>query len=246
MRTLEFDFKRWLARVNGYDLLGRDQHPCIQAHLNILLRQLQVDVVLDIGANIGQYGTLLRKEGYRGDIHSFEPIASIFEMLKQTAEGDKNWFVHKMAMGDKEGQRTINIMESSDFSSFLKPNEFSEHHREYGLKSKIVAQENVVTSTVDAFVRARSDELRDKRILLKMDTQGFDHEVFKGALESMKQVVAIQSEISFIPIYEGMPTYLDSFRLYEQNGFRISGLYPVSRMENLALVEMDCVAVKAV
>ena len=78
------------------------------------------------------------------------------------------------------------------------------------------------------------------RILLKMDTQGFDLNVFKGASTFIQNIICIQSEISLTPIYSGMPHYLDSLKTYEDAGFVITGLYPISRKEDMTVIEMDC------
>jgi hypothetical protein len=79
-------------------------------------------------------------------------------------------------------------------------------------------------------------------VFLKMDTQGFDLQVFAGAKRSLPKVLALQSEISIQPIYEGVPEYLEALEVYTKAGFVISGLYPVSRdKDTLALIELDCV-----
>ena len=73
-----------------------------------------------------------------------------------------------------------------------------------------------------------------------MDTQGYDLKVFIGALDVIDCIDFILSEISFIPIYDGMPRYLETLQTYEQYNFIISGLYPISRKKDLSVVEMDC------
>jgi len=82
------------------------------------------------------------------------------------------------------------------------------------------------------------------RLLLKMDTQGYDLEVFRGAQSLLPNVSCILSELSLIPIYEGMPSYLDALAEFEGHGFCVSGFYPITRNENLTLNEVDCVLVK--
>jgi hypothetical protein len=69
---------------------------------------------------------MLRDEGYNGEIHSFEPVSKTFELLSRRSLNDEKWFVHKIGMADACGEQTVNITESSDFSSFLKPSEFGQ------------------------------------------------------------------------------------------------------------------------
>ena len=80
------------------------------------------------------------------------------------------------------------------------------------------------------------------RIFLKMDTQGYDVEVFKGIGDKYKQVVALQSEISIVPIYKNMPHWTKSVSFFEEAGFGIAGLFPVNR-DSHRIIEYDCVMV---
>jgi len=77
-----------------------------------------------------------------------------------------------------------------------------------------------------------------------MDTQGYDLEVFRGASSIMKNLVALQSEVSQKPIYQGMPRWTESINEYEQSGFRLAGLFPVFR-DGFQYIESDCLMVKA-
>jgi hypothetical protein len=82
--------------------------------------------------------------------------------------------------------------------------------------------------------------------MLKMDTQGYDLKVYRGAASSLGRVQAVVSELSFQPIYEGMPDYRQMLAEFESAGFAVSGLFPVSRNPDLSLIEMDCVLVRQV
>ena len=76
-----------------------------------------------------------------------------------------------------------------------------------------------------------------------MDTQGYDLEVFKGGKKSLASVCCLLSEMSLIPIYEGMPHYLESLSTYQDAGFKVSGFYPITRNLDLSLNEVDCMLV---
>jgi hypothetical protein len=76
-----------------------------------------------------------------------------------------------------------------------------------------------------------------------MDTQGYDLKVFKGALNTISYTVCLLSELSFIPLYTGMPNYLDSLREYEKHGFAVTGLYPVVRTNDQAIIEIDAMLI---
>ena len=84
-----------------------------------------------------------------------------------------------------------------------------------------------------------------QRLFLKLDTQGYDLEVLRGATATLSRVVALQSEISFVPIYAGMPSWRESIQRIGELGFAVTGIFAVSRDASLRLVEADCVFVRA-
>jgi hypothetical protein len=104
----------------------------------------------------------------------------------------------------------------------------------------VLDTETVTVRTVENFLTEDIKDCAQRRIFLKMDTQGYDLNVFKGAGEKLDFIIGIESEISFMPIYEGMPHYLESLKVYEDAGFVITGLYPISRKNDMAVIEMDC------
>ena len=82
----------------------------------------------------------------------------------------------------------------------------------------------------------------DPRVFLKLDTQGFDLEVLKGAESVLNKVVGLQAEASFKPIYEGMPDHITALTEFRRLGFEVTGFYLVSRDPgSYAIIEYDCV-----
>jgi len=85
-----------------------------------------VDIVLDVGANDGDYGRDLRDEGYRGRIHSFEPLPSAYERLSRSIWDDPLWDAVPYGVGDQPGTLQLNISNADVFSSFKQLNEFGQ------------------------------------------------------------------------------------------------------------------------
>ncbi len=229
-----------IADFLGYDLVKSKKNILLHRHLRNLFALLDIDCVLDVGANYGQYGTMLRDAGYRGRIISFEPVSASYQRLQQTAAKDGNWDTYNFALGSTEQQQEIHVTAASDFASFLQPSEFSKNT--FGDVVAIAKNERVHIKRLDDVFATIIKKQNQARIHLKMDTQGYDLDVFKGAGNSLQNITSIQSELSVLPVYEGMPDYLESLTTYRNAGFEITGMFPVSHdSATLMVIEFDCV-----
>lgn len=199
-------------------------------HLRRLLRLLEVDCVLDVGANIGQFACEVRGIGYQGHIVSFEPISRIFQELSSEFAGDPRWRGLNMALGSNESKMTINVPKQTALSSLL---EFRD--TEAGTHTEVVQ-----VQTLAALLPQIKAELGVSRVFLKMDTQGYDVEVFRGAESCLDDIVGIQSELSVQPLYKGMPHYIESLQTYESAGYELYNLSVVNRIESGGLLELNC------
>ena len=93
-----------------------------ELYLRRLFRELGIDCVFDVGANIGQYHDFIRNNvGFEGMIVSFEPIPSNVEILREKAKNDKKWVIEGYALGASSGNAIFNVMSTTEFSSFLEP-----------------------------------------------------------------------------------------------------------------------------
>ena len=199
--------------------------------LKDLLGQLEVDCVLDVGANRGQFARELRQIGYSGTIVSFEPLGSEFELLRQRFEGDRAWRGYHFALGSANESKSIMVPKLTVMSSLLEPVGGKGEHR----------TETIEMRRLEGVLPEVAKDFGAKRIFLKMDTQGYDLEVFKGAGAWAERICGLQGELSVQPFYKGMPRYLEAIGVYEAAGFELYNLTPVNRDEGCgALVEMNC------
>lgn len=232
--------KRQLRRHFGIEILRTRNHNTINQRIDRLLRHYRIDVVLDVGANEGQFARGLREMGYTGQIHSFEPVAATFERLASHAAGDPSWHCHRMALGRCEGSLSMNISGPSLLASALPPSAFGSRLWD---DFKVVDQVTVPLGTVDSFLAATFGD-SPVRVFLKIDTQGMDIEVFEGARGSMDRIYCLLSELSMIPLYEGMRRYPEALARFESEGFSISAFFPVLETADLQVIEVDCLMVK--
>jgi len=198
--------------------------------LRNLLQQLQVQCVLDVGANRGQFASELRSIGYDGHIVSFEPVTSEFAVMRQHFEHDAKWRGYQTALGSAESTVDINVGGLTVMSSLL----------ESVLPDHNAKLETVTVKRLDSLLPDLLRELGCERVFLKMDTQGYDLEVFKGATDCLPSILGIQSELSVVPLYKNMPHYLEALQCYESAGFELFNLSVVNRVANGGLLEMNC------
>ncbi len=230
---------RSLAQLFGYNLVKQKRQATLEDHLKAVFVAQGTDCVLDVGANRGTYGALLRQLGYRGRIVSFEPLAAVFQELERRAAGDGLWQTRQMALGETDESRTMARHERSDISSLLPLNELG--GQLFGKTA--VSEESILIRRGDGlWLDAVPAGCRS--VFLKTDTQGFDMNVLRGLGERLADVRGIQIEAAFKPIYEGMPRYGEVLAFLEQAGFSLSGVYPVSRDPSHAIIEADFVFVR--
>lgn len=217
-------------------------------HVAWTLKRFAVDVVLDVGGNIGQYGKSLRDAGYNGHIVSFEPVPQFYEKLQHAASGDDDWTVHQMGLGAEAGSLPMRVQRS--LSSMLDNTDFGRQRfksmREFGddepIEVPVYRLDNVLD---DVLAPLRDKGIDNPRVYLKMDTQGFDLEVFAGLGERNRDIVAMQSEVALLLIYQQMPRMPEAVATYEEAGFEIAGLYPITRQPDGRVIEYDCILVRA-
>lgn len=226
----------------GFDLIKSGHFDqSFGAHLLMVFNSRKIDCVLDVGANIGQYGKFLRQIGYTGHIVSFEPVKSVFEELLRNSENDPKWICLNMALSDESKFGDINVYEGTQFCSFL---DISEYAKTMWSDVASAAKETVELARLDDIFPELKAKLQCGNFYLKLDTQGFDLLVFRGAGEYLKHIQAMQSELSLISVYEGMERSFAGVEQYRDAGFFISGMFPVNRERSLAVIEYDCVLVK--
>jgi FkbM family methyltransferase len=212
-----------------------------ERHLARLLRDFDVDCVFDVGANVGQYGHMLREYvGYRGRIISFEPNPKALPHLQKAAAGDSKWHIEGVALGSTAGTAEFHAYDRSELGSFHRFG--ASEHAPSNMASSTIS---VPVQTLESYMPEARRRWQFRRPYLKLDTQGFDLEVAKGAGGVLSEFVGLQSEIAFKTIYDGGPNYRTSLDFYQSAGFTISHLVPIHEIHFPQLVEMDVIMVRS-
>jgi FkbM family methyltransferase len=205
----------------GIEVHRRTIHNSTEMRLAHLLREAGIDLVLDVGANAGQYATGLRLFGYVGRIVSFEPLSSAHAQLSCAARRGGWEVAPRMAIGEADGDISIHLAGNSVSSSIL---DMLPMHESAAPGSAYVSSETVPLRRLDGVA---GDYLADARsVLLKIDTQGYEDRVLTGAAGILDRVAAIQIELSLVPLYAGQPLFDDMRRRIEALGFELYAVLP--------------------
>jgi FkbM family methyltransferase len=194
------------------------KHP-FAVRIAAALTFFDIDTVIDVGANVGQYGAGLRASGYRGRILSCEPLSEAYARLARRAGRDPNWTALPTAVGAEAGTASINISANSYSSSVLP---MTAAHTGAAPGSEYVGSETVDVVTLADLVTQRS--IDPARTWLKIDTQGYEAQVLDGAGPLLGTFAAVQLELSFVPLYDGQALYDELVERLEKAGLAMYGL----------------------
>ncbi len=180
---------------------------------------LKPDVLLDIGANAGQFATQARAAGYHGRIVSFEPQPAAFAALAARAARDPAWECHRMALGDTEGELSLHVSGYSESSSLLP---IGQLHVELMPKTAEVGTIPVPVARLDRL--AGSLGLLGTRFALKFDVQGYELPALRGCGDLLPRALGAVVELNFAPLFDGQSNYYEVMHLLENAGLRFVGL----------------------
>lgn len=206
---------RKMTRALGYDLVPLAAGlPAMQSRLFS-----EIPTVIDVGANVGQYGERVRDLGFGGQIISFEPGREAFAILHGRAAAAGRWVARQCALGEASGVATLNVSGNSVSSSLLT---VADAHLRAAPRSATVATEDVRISTLDTELR----DVQQEPFYLKLDVQGFELPVLRGGAETLARTRAVQVEVSFDALYDGQTDWLDLCRFLQDRGFVVRYMEP--------------------
>jgi FkbM family methyltransferase len=211
--------KKILLRL-GYEVrrvrpeqIGRDPYKDMRR----LVTSNEYPILFDVGANRGQSIALFRAHFPLPVIHAFEPAPSTFVRLKEQTVGIPNLHLNNIALGSNCERRPLVENSQDTVSSLLPPG------KDY-CWGDISAQTDVNVSSLDAYCESNNIARID---VLKSDTQGFDHEVLKGAINLLGEhrIHLVYTELNFLEVYEGMARVEEIYVFLKSLGFELVSFY---------------------
>jgi len=204
-----------------------------------VMKRHGIDVVLDVGANDGGFGREIRDAGYEGTIVSFEPNPEVFERLKAATRHDEKWDIFQLGVGDAADHLELSVTVNDVFSSFKKPSDYGRNW-----SGTVEGRtERVQVVRLDEFLLAHPQYLRN--VYLKIDTQGFEMEVLRGAGDVLPKLAAVQAELGLLRIYAGQEDWLSLVIWMRGRGFEVATISCNSGDRGAAqVIELDVVFAK--
>jgi FkbM family methyltransferase len=237
MLNTMFDFVKLCARRLGMFISYYPPPGSYERHLRDYLSQLGINVVLDVGAYIGNYARELRRAGYGGRIISFEPVPASYEQLNASMHRDSLWSGQPFGLSDENREAIINTHSKGVFNSLLNLREGAE--RAYSLDPAFRSQTAIQLRRLDAVLPQLIEGVPSPRIFMKLDTQGHDISVVKGASGVLDLIAGLQSELPAVEIYDGMVSMPAALNYYAGCGFVATGFFPVNTLGDGLSPEFD-------
>jgi FkbM family methyltransferase len=199
------------------------------------LEDMKIKNLIDVGANVGQFGLDVRRHGFEGLIISYEPVKETFELLTRTIKQHQPWNSFQLGLGAEESERSINVSGNDGLSSSLL--EIGSLHLKNFPDSATISQQTISISTIDNQLEILG--IPPQEIMLKLDVQGFEAEVLKGASQSLSKIPLCYLEVSIIPLYEGeislLPILIELFNY----GHEVIDVFRGIKASNGQLLQID-------
>ena len=207
----------------------------------IISDHLDLELFFDVGANIGQYVKQIRKQGYKNQVVSFEPLSIEHNQLQLIASKDENWQIFdRCAIGNVSGPAIVNISKNS-FSSSISG--ILQSHVEAAPDSIYIGSESVDVYRLSDVYKSNFGQYQ--RIGLKIDVQGFEMEVLRGAREIFDLIHFIQVELSTVPVYTDQSLYFEIDKFLREANFNLWKIIPgFSHPMSGQMLQFDAIYVK--
>jgi FkbM family methyltransferase len=226
-----------IAAAGGLDV-QRTANTLFEARKRAI-RRFGIDLVLDVGANTGQYGDDLRRGGYARSIVSFEPLAVAHATLAARTQQDESWQSRNTALGSMDGESDILEARNSVSSSLLPVTSVS---TEANSGTEQTRRSKITVNRLDTLFSELAS--RASNIMLKLDTQGYELEILRGAETSLERINVVECELSLREVYRGQPLFFEVSRHLYERGFFVVWIERGFQGPSRELLQVDALFVR--
>ena len=182
--------------------------------LPLLYKIKRINTLIDIGSNKGQFILLCLKFFSKIKVYSFEPIKEILKKQKKFFKFYTKIFYYNLGVGSINKHSIFFITNRIDSSSFLKINNVKNFSKNYDITEK----RKIKIATLD---RILGKKKLDRPILMKIDVQGYEFEVLKGASKILRKIDYLLLEVSKNQMYKTQPIENKIINFLKKNSFII-------------------------
>lgn len=187
-------------------------------HRGMLSSLGNINTVVDVGANVGQFALICNSCLPNAKVHSFEPLAKARKVFAKVLEGSDRVSLHPVALGEHRAELHMHVTAKADSSSLLTPS----------LQASIFPGTHEVGTEVIS-VMPLEERLSREDIsapaLLKIDVQGYELQVLRGCKTLLGCFDYVFVELSFIELYAGQALAPEVIGWLAENGFSLGGCY---------------------
>jgi FkbM family methyltransferase len=180
------------------------------------LKEYNINTIIDVGANEGQFASKIKLVLPMATIHCFEPLEEPYKGLQQNFKDDATVHLYKYGLGASDEEKEIFVNNYTPSSSLL---EMLDLHKENFDFAKEAHPERISVRRLDSFF---NDNIK-RPLLLKIDVQGYEMFVLKGGQNTLQQADILIIETSFYPLYAGQPLFEEIYDYLTRFGFRYIG-----------------------
>jgi FkbM family methyltransferase len=191
--------------------------------LATVLKRCNPETILDIGANTGQFLREALTAVPSAMFFSFEPNPEAFRVLHSRFGHQDRVTLYNFALGSASTRNTLNISKFSPSSSLLP---IADRHLAEFPDTHSIGTIEVDVKTLDDVCCGL--QLKGP-ILCKLDVQGYELEVMRGAGDSLKILRYLIIETSFVELYDGSPLFASIYGELTARGFSLQEILEVSR-----------------
>ncbi len=199
----------------------------------LVLRSLNCECIVDIGANRGQFTLISRRVFPKARIYSFEPLEEPAKIFKQIFDKDPEIYLFPYAIGKAKTTAAIHVTKDDDSSSLL-PITKTQSNMFPGATEKETRQ--VLVSPLSQLIDPASIPSAS---LLKIDVQGYELDVLQGCEDVLQKFSHLYIECSFIELYEGQALAHQIIAWLEQRNFILSGIHNLYYGKNGMAIQAD-------
>ncbi len=217
-------FLQFLVSLFGYNIIKSSNFYKINRTLDQAIKSIikkKNPIIFDVGAHEGESIDRFKNLFQNPIIHSFEPQSKIFEKLMNKKKNDKDLVLNNFALGSKEGNQEIFVNSNTAASSYLN----IDNKDKFFKSLKTIQKEQTRIDTFDNYFNKIKVNYID---LVKIDVQGLEEEVLKGAHKSLNKVLLIEIEIVFVNLYEKHSSFYQIENILKNYDFELYSLSSIS------------------